>query len=95
MPVVDGQVRDGLEGSKVGLLSLSLIRVVWATGDEGSEVAYLVYFMPWEKKLCQLLYIQPTISRTTQSPVIEIEPINIDISADEILLKKARATEIL
>ncbi len=52
---MDGQVRDGLQGSKVSLLPLRLREVAGAVGDLSSEVAYPAYLVLRQRSCASLL----------------------------------------
>ena len=79
---MDGQVRDGLQGSKVGLLPLRLRGITWAVGNDGGEVANAVYTVLGQQKPRQPPDIQPTILRAPQCAIVEIEAVNVDVGAD-------------
>ena len=84
MPVVDAQVRDGLLGTEISLLTLRLIGVFRAVDDFGGEVSYSTYVVFFgQQEACQLPDIQPAKRRTPQGTIVKIEAVNIDIGTDE------------
>ena len=79
---MDGQVRDGLQGSKIGLLPLRLGGITWAVGNDSGEVANPVYLVLGQQKLRQPPDIQPAVRCISQCTIVEIEAVNVDVGTD-------------
>ena len=80
---MDGQVWNGPQGAKVGLLPLRLSRIVRTARDNSGEVAYPVYLVTTQQQLRELANIQPPIRGTAQGTIVEIKAINVDVGTDE------------
>ena len=70
MAVVDCQVWNGQESSKVSLLTLRLRGITRAVGDEGGEVSYPAYLVLRHQKSSQFSDVEPSKRRASQSTVI-------------------------
>lgn len=89
MSIVDGQVRNGIQRSKVGLLTLCLRRILGAARHTCREIPDSVDLMAWQQTLGQLSKVEPAIGRSAQGAVVEIEAVNVDVGADETESRKS------
>jgi hypothetical protein len=76
---------------QIELLSHRLIRVSWTRGHEGGEVFDLNYRACRKQKLAKLLEIEPAMSSIAQSPIVEVEAVNIYICGQSALKRKCRS----
>ena len=79
---MDTQIRHGLEGSEISLLTLRLRYVSGTIDYSGGEVAYSTYVVIRQQQARQLTEIQPTIRGAPQGKVVQIKPVDIDASTN-------------
>ena len=79
---MQGHIRYGLKGAKVGLLPLGLRWVVGAAGYEGGEVANAAHLVVGQQEPHQLTDVQPAVRRAPQRAVVEVEAVDVDVGAD-------------
>jgi hypothetical protein len=91
LPENNLEVWNGSQGSKVGLLPVGYIGVIRSRANVGGEVLDLQNLMGWQQEAAQRGKVQPFVLCSLNHTVVEIEPVNIDISPH----KKAEAGTVV
>ena len=77
---MDTQAWDGLQGTYIHLLALGALWVIGASGNEGCEVANTVdMVIRLQQAATEFMEVEPAIGRSLYCPVVEVEPVNVDV----------------
>lgn len=77
--IVDRDRGQAFESAKVCLLPLGLLRISRACRDLRGEVPDPFDVVFREKSMAQLFQVKPFVRRTLQSPVVEVEAVDVHV----------------